>query len=210
MGEEEKSNRGEDKSSTAALVNEQRIEGTAMSKSKKTIRSPTVAEMRNESRWRQTVQGAVQFLNSQGAWETRFWIRPTSIGVVGAGLGLYAAREFKARQSIVVYVGEDMGEVANPPPVDTLAGQSEHVMAVGGRLIDGLYGVTGAQYINAAYHLPNKQTDNAKFTNTGTIITTRRKNRAGDTYGLWGGVMGRKEEGAAMEASAPAGGAGAQ
>jgi hypothetical protein len=29
-------------------------------------------------------------------------------------------------------------------------------------------------------------------------------------YGLWGGVMGRKEEGAAMEASAHARGAGAQ
>jgi hypothetical protein len=169
--EEEKANRGEDESSTAALVNEQRMEGTAMSK--KTIRSPTVAEMRNESRWRQTVQGAVQFLNSQGKWETRFWIRPTSIGVAGAGLGLYAAQDYKARQSIVVYVGEDMKEVTNPPPVDTMARQSEPVMAVGGRLIDGLHGVTGAQYSNAAYHLPNKQTNNAKFTNTGTINTTK-------------------------------------
>jgi hypothetical protein len=54
MDEEEKSNRGEDESSTGALVNEQRIKGTAMSK--KTIRSPTVAEMRNESRWRQIVR----------------------------------------------------------------------------------------------------------------------------------------------------------
>jgi hypothetical protein len=114
----------------------------------------------------------------------------------------------KVRQSIVLYLGEDMGEVTNPPPVDTLAGQSEHVMAVGGRLIAGPHGVTGAQYINAAYNLPNKQTNNAKFTNTGTIITIK-KYRAGDTYGLWGGVMGRKEKGAAMEASAPARGTGA-
>jgi hypothetical protein len=67
-----------------------------------------------------------------------------------------------------------MGEFINPPLVDTLAGQSEHVTAVGERLIDGLHGVTGAQYINAAYHLPNKQTNNAKFTNTGTIITTKK------------------------------------
>jgi hypothetical protein len=65
-------------------------------------------------------------------------------------------------------------------------------MAVGGRLIDGLHGVTGAQYINAAYHLPNKQTNNAKFTNTGTIITTK-KIRIGQeipmAYGgnLWAG-----------------------
>jgi hypothetical protein len=66
------------------------------------------------------------------------------------------------------------GIYTNPPPVDTLAGQSEHVMAVGGRLIHGLHGVTGAQYINAAYHLPNKQTSNAEFTNTGTIITTEK------------------------------------
>jgi hypothetical protein len=70
-------------------------------------------------------------------------------------------------------VGEDLGEATTPPPVHTLAGQSEHVMAVGGRLIDGRHGVTGAQYINAAYHLPNKQTNNAKVTNTGTIITTK-------------------------------------
>jgi hypothetical protein len=40
----------EDKSSTGALVNEQRMEGTAISK--KTIKFPTVAEMRNESRCR--------------------------------------------------------------------------------------------------------------------------------------------------------------
>jgi hypothetical protein len=188
MEEEKKSNRGEDASSTAALVNEQRMEGTAMSK--KTIGSPTVAVMRNESRLRQTVQGAVQSLNSQGEWETRSWIRPTSIGVAGAGLGLHSAQEYKARQSIVVYVGEDMGEVTNPPPVDTLAGQSEHVMAVGGRLIDGLHEVTGAHYINAAYHLPNKQTNNAKFTNTGTIITTKKLKIGQEILMAYGGELG--------------------
>jgi hypothetical protein len=64
MDEEEKSDRGEDESSTGALVNEQKIEGTAMSK--KTIRSPTVAEMSNESRWRLTVQGAVHFVIARG------------------------------------------------------------------------------------------------------------------------------------------------
>jgi hypothetical protein len=74
----------------------------------------------------------------------------------GIVLGLYAAQEYKVRQSIVVYVGENLGEVTNPPLVDTLAGRSEHVMTEGGRLIDGLHGVTGTQYINAAYHLPNK------------------------------------------------------
>jgi hypothetical protein len=203
---EEKSSRGEDESSTAALVNEQRMEGTAMSK--KTIRSPTVAEMRNESRWRQTVQGAIQFLNSQGEWETKFWIRPTSIGVAGAGLGLYAAQEYKAGQSIVVYVGEDMGEVTNPPPIDTLAGQSKHVMPVGGRLIDGLHGLLG--HSTSMRHIIS-QTNRPKMPNSPTREQSSlpKKNRAGDTYGLWGGVMGRKE-GAAMDSSAPAGGGGAQ
>jgi hypothetical protein len=61
----------------------------------------------------------------------------------------------------------------------------------------------------------NKETNNAKFTNTGTIINhhyhdQKNKNKAGDTYCLWGGFKGRKEEGAAMEASAPARGARAQ
>jgi hypothetical protein len=42
--------------------------------------------------------------NRQGEWETRFWIRPTSIGVAKAELGFNAAQEskYKARQSIVV------------------------------------------------------------------------------------------------------------
>jgi hypothetical protein len=46
MEEEEKSDRSEDESSTAALVNDQRMEGTAMSK--RTIWSPTVYGSGNE------------------------------------------------------------------------------------------------------------------------------------------------------------------
>jgi hypothetical protein len=75
-------------------------------------------------------------------------------------------------------MGQDMAGDAKPPPaVSTLAGQSEHILAVNGRLIDGLHGASGAQYINAAYHLPNKLTNNAKFTNTGTIITNHTQQK---------------------------------
>jgi hypothetical protein len=52
------------------------------------------------------VQGEVQFYNAEGEWETRFWIRPTTIGVPGAGMGLFAAKEYKARQNVAVYIGK--------------------------------------------------------------------------------------------------------
>jgi hypothetical protein len=125
--------------------------------------------MRDEKRWRQTVKREVQFYAAEGEWETRFLILPTTIGKPGAGLGLFAAKEYKARQNVAVYMGQDVGNATTP-----LAGQSEHIVAMGGRQIDGLHGASGAQYINAAYHLNTGQIHNAKFTSTGTIVTTTK------------------------------------
>jgi hypothetical protein len=89
-------------------------------------------------------------------------------------LGLFAAKEYKARQNVAVYMGQDVGDASIPLPVNTLAGQSEHIMAIGGRLIDGLHGASGVQYINAAHHRNTGQINNAKFTSTGTIVTTTK------------------------------------
>lgn len=135
-------------------------------------RRPTIGEMREEARWRRTTQ-EVQFRVGWDKWHTVFRIQPTSIGVAGAGVGLFAAREYNTGDNLAVYMGQDVGSARDPPCVDTVAGQSEHVMAVKGRLIDGLHGASGAQFINAAYHLHTGQRNNAKFCNTGTIKATK-------------------------------------
>jgi len=55
--------------------------------------------MREEDRWRHTTKGEVQFRKQNETCNTRFWIRPRTIGVEGAGMGLFAAKEYK-RQGI--------------------------------------------------------------------------------------------------------------
>jgi hypothetical protein len=154
--------------------------------------------MRDENRWRQTVLEDVQFYNAEGEWETLFHIRASSIGKPGSGKGQFAAKEYKARQNVAVYMGQDVGDATTPPAVKALAGQSEHIMAMGVRLIDGLHGASGAQYINAAYNLNTGKRNNAKFTSTGTIVTTTKIKKGREilmAYGaeLWAGKARAQE-----------------
>jgi hypothetical protein len=148
------------------------------------VKPATVGDMRDEKRWRQTVKREVQFYTAEGEWETRFLILPTTIGKPGAGLGLFVAKEYKARQNVAVYMGQDVGDATTP-----LAGQSEHIMAMGGRLIDGLHGASGVQYINAACHLNTGQLHNAKFTSTGTIVTTTKIKKGQEILTEYGGEL---------------------
>jgi hypothetical protein len=62
-------------------------------------------------------------------------------------------------------------------------------MAVGGRLIDGLHGASGAQYINSAYQLKTKQTNKAKFTSTGTIKSTCKIHKGQEILMAYGGNL---------------------
>jgi hypothetical protein len=99
-------------------------------------------------------------------------------------LGLFAAKEYKARQNVAVYMGQDVGDATTP-----LAGQSEHIMATGGKLIDGMHGASGAQYSNAAYHLNTGQIHIEKFTSTGTMVTTTKIKKGQEILMEYGGEL---------------------
>lgn len=160
-----------------------------MRKAKTKPRLPTIGEMRVEARWRHTARREVQFRVGREEWHTVFLIQPTSIGVAGAGVGLFAAREYNTGDNMTVYMGQDVGSVHAPPGVDTVAGQSEHLMAVKGRLIDGLHGASGAQFINSAYRLHTGQRNNAKFCRTGTIKATKTIKAGQEILMAYGGQM---------------------
>ena len=71
---------------------------------------------------------------------------------------MYAAREYKVDEPITVYMGIVMGPADDPSTQAWLAqaislGIGRHVMKVGGMLVDGEHGASGAQYINSDYHL---------------------------------------------------------
>jgi len=64
-------------------------------------------------------------------------------------MGLFAARNYAKGESLVVYMGEDIGPADEPPTVNTLKGQSQHTLhikkrLIGNRLIDGLHGASCA------------------------------------------------------------------
>jgi len=70
---------------------------------------------------------------------------PSKIEVEGEGgarMGLFAARNYAKGESLVVYMGEDIGPADELPTVNTLKGQSQHTLQVkkrwiiGNRLID--------------------------------------------------------------------------
>jgi len=91
-----------------------------------------VGSLEDPKRWRRTTQDEVQFRRDSGAWETRFWIIPTKIEVEGgAGMGLFAARNYAKGESLVVYMGEDIGPADELPKVNTLnKGQSQHTLQI--------------------------------------------------------------------------------
>jgi len=87
--------------------------------------------LEDPKRWRRTTQDEVQFRRDSEAWETRFWILPTKIEVEGgAEMGLFAARNYAKGESLVVYMGEDIGLPDELPKVNTLNGQSQHTLQI--------------------------------------------------------------------------------
>lgn len=135
----------------------------------KKIRTP-VSILRDANRWRITTTNVVQLLLEDERWQDRFLIAASTVPGGEAGMGLMAARDYAANEDLTVYMGEDVGDSKIMPTVDTLAGQSEYLMAVNGRLIDGRYGASGAQYINTSWG--GDVTLNARFKQSGTITAT--------------------------------------
>jgi len=45
-------------------------------------------------------------------------------------MGLFAARNYAKGESLVVYMGEDIGPADEPPTVNTLKGQSQHTLQI--------------------------------------------------------------------------------
>jgi len=45
-------------------------------------------------------------------------------------MGLSAARNYAKGESLVVYMGEDIGPADEPPTVNTLKGQSQHTLQI--------------------------------------------------------------------------------
>jgi len=162
-----------------------------------------VGSLEDPKRRRRTTQDEVQFRRDFGAWETRFWILPTKIAVEGgAGMGLFAARNYAKGESLVVCMGEDIGPADELPTVDTLKGQSQHTLQIKkrlirNRLIDGLHGASCAQFINSAYHL--NRGNNVNFTDTGNIVAGKKGLCAGEELlmgykiGFWNGIQRAKK-----------------
>jgi len=45
-------------------------------------------------------------------------------------MGLFAARNYAKGESLVVYMGDDIGPADEPPTVNTLKGQSQHTLQI--------------------------------------------------------------------------------
>ena len=77
------------------------------------------------------------------------------------------------------YAGYNEMERVSAPQADGSMGKGgRHIMAIGGDLVDGANGYTGAQYINAAYHIPAAVGVNKaeiKAGKDGTIRVVKRK-----------------------------------
>jgi len=176
----------------------------------KTVRE-NVSDLADPRRWWTTSDGKrIQFRSpSTGNWKTRFYIWPSKIGE-GAGLGLFAARSFKKGENVTKYMGRVMGPVADADrlmQVDTVNGQGEHTLRMGGQLVDGLHGSSGAQYINSAFNTEGK--NNVAFNHNGTVVATKAIAALDEllvAYGpsFWNGVKEARAWAAANPAAAQA------
>ena len=75
-------------------------------------------------------------------WQPRFTVAPSEI--YGAGLGLFAARPYRAHEALTYYHGTILG----PYNETILPAGNQYLMPVNGMLVDGTTCITGAQRIN--------------------------------------------------------------
>ena len=149
-----------------------------------------VSSMRDATRWRVEERGGgcsmYHYRDEDNVERPRYEVRESEMMRTvmdetsrdGGMKGLYAARRYEPGEVITVYVGEVIGRMGEGGGEEmerrVAAGGGRHVMALsGGVLMDGVKGYTGAQYINAAYRVPSRWWNNAKFANTGTVTATQ-------------------------------------
>ena len=126
----------------------------------------------NLTRWR-TIHNEgrmeVQYREvGSGTWQAMYY-RAKS-GVAKAGWGLFAARRFNNKEYVALYAGKDLGPAGEPRTLERQAklqqqGMADHVMEIGGRIIDGKQSETGAQYMNSAKGVAG-QNENVTFSST--------------------------------------------
>ena len=103
--------------------------------------------------------------------DPRFHVRSVTFPNGNDGWGLFAARDFARGEYIAIYAGQTITEEERQRR--RLAGGGDHIMEIGGGLIDGSVGGNGAELINTALHRPGVR-DNAAFSaTTGSIKALR-------------------------------------
>ena len=106
-------------------------------------------------------------------WQPRFIVGPSEIS--GAGLGLFAARPYRAHEALTYYHGTILGSYK-----DTILPAGNHyLMPINGMLIDGTTCITGAQRINCGKG-PKRKKHNARFSSESGIIRSTVPIRRGD------------------------------
>ena len=143
------------------------------------------------------------YKESDGMWAPRYEVRRSGVmeyvaSVSGQSIthddmyGVYASRTYMQKEAITAYVGRvigafkgerdgnagyrEMERMAAPRDDGSEGKGGRHVMVVGEDLVDGADGYTGAQYINAAYHIPAAVGVNkAEMKAGGTIRVMKRK-----------------------------------
>ena len=143
------------------------------------------------------------YRESNDEWAPRYEVRRSKVmEYVCSGVepthdemyGVYASRDYSSGEAITAYVGKiigaydgerddyagyrEMERVSAPREDGSMGKGGRHVMVVGGDLVDGADGYTGAQYINAAYHIPAAVGINKaemKAGKDGTIRVVQRK-----------------------------------
>ena len=189
----------------------------------------SVAMLNDRSRWRRgrelLGEGGWEIEFNYGKstpdWRCRFYVRPSRAPAKlrqqreddgepplpdgDAGWGLYAAIDFKPGQSMLTYLGTDVGPDNIPITSDRILqelqcrGRERHVMSLrvkgqkGKRLIDGYDEICGAQYINASRGIRGLD-DNARFGDTGTIEVKQGKEVRGGKVVKTGKIIHRGTE----------------
>ena len=96
--------------------------------------------------------------------------------------GVYAARCFHKGSRVLVYVGEEIRGASRDEMVNKFVqrvrkGGGRHVMEIGrgrtARLVDGIDGYTGAQFVNSAYNAPSAYSNNVRVGESGTGIAMK-------------------------------------
>lgn len=119
------------------------------------------ADWLSRSRWRSEIRSKeetiIYFLNTDGIWEKRFVLAPSSLGK-GVGRGVYAAKAFNKGETLTYYGGNDLGKMGTEAGEAALKKARQgpvarYILNLGGRYIESdLKNINPAHLINDAGH----------------------------------------------------------